>query len=120
MKNISDMDSDGYDGNLIRYMNPATGGFTLPTMSCELQLLKPGKITKSHRHTSTSLYHVFRGRGRTAVGEGYLEWAKGDSFVIPLWQWHHHENRAEEEAILFSINDRPVMEGLGLYREEKR
>lgn len=120
LKAIPEEESDTYDGNLIRYMNPITGGSTLPTMSCELQLLKPRKITKAHRHTSTALYHVFRGRGRTAVGEGHLEWAKGDSFVIPLWQWHHHENLAQEEAILFSINDRPVMEGLGLYREEQR
>ena len=49
---------------------------------------------------------------------GHLEWKQGDSFVIPLWQWHSHENLADEEAILFSINDRPVMEGLQLYREE--
>lgn len=111
-------ESDPHDGHLIRYINPATGGFTLPTMSCEVQLLRPGIATKPHRHTSTALYHVFRGRGRTAVGEGYLEWEKGDSFVVPLWQWHRHENSSGEEAILFSINDRPIMEALALYREE--
>ncbi len=118
LKNIKDSESDPYDGNLIRYVNPETGSFTLPTMSCEAQLLNPGKITSMHRHTSTALYHVFRGRGRTAVGEGHLEWEKGDSFVIPLWQWHRHENPFEEEAVLFSINDRPIMESLQLYREE--
>ncbi|MEK7341894.1 MAG: cupin domain-containing protein, partial [Candidatus Binatota bacterium] len=64
------------------------------------------------------LYHVFRGRGSTVVGEGRLEWKKGDSFVVPLWQWHYHENLSAEEAVLFSINDRPIMEKLDLYREE--
>ena len=59
-----------------------------------------------------------RGQGRTRVGEGYLEWSKGDSFVVPLWQWHAHENVANDEAVLLSINDRPVMESLQLYREE--
>ena len=118
LKAIPEKESDSYDGNLIRYINPIDGGFTLPTMSCELQLLKPGKKTKAHRHTSTSLYHVFQGRGSTVVGEGRLEWKKGDSFVIPLWQWHHHENLSAEEAVLFSINDRPIMEKLDLYREE--
>jgi gentisate 1,2-dioxygenase len=87
-------------------------------MSCEIQLLRPNQITKMHRHTSTAIYHVFKGRGRTAVGESFLEWEKGDSFVIPLWQWHSHENSFDEEAVLFSINDRPVMETLQLYREE--
>jgi gentisate 1,2-dioxygenase len=118
LKTMGDADHDPYDGLLLRYINPVTGGFTYPTMSCEIQLLKAKEKTKMHRHTSTALYHVFRGQGRTAVGEGHLEWKKGDSFVIPLWQWHWHENVADEEAILFTINDRPVMEALQLHREE--
>ena len=118
LKILSETDRDPYDGTLLRYINPATGGYTYPTMSCEIQLFRPKEITKLHRHTSTSIYHVFKGRGRTAVGERYLEWSKGDSFVIPLWQWHSHQNPFDEEAILFSINDRPVMETLQLYREE--
>ena len=118
LKTMSDSERDPYDGTLLRYINPATGGFTYPTMSCEIQLFKAGEKTRIHRHTSTALYHVFKGWGRTAVGEGHLEWKKGDSFVVPLWQPHSHENLSDEEAILFSINDRPVMEALQLYREE--
>lgn len=110
---------DPYEGILLRYVNPVTGSYTLPTMSCEIQLLPSAMKTKTHRHTSTTVYHVFRGKGRTAVGEGYLEWEKGDSFVVPQWQWHCHENRFNEDAVLFSINDRPVMEALELYREEE-
>ena len=118
LKTMSDSERDPYDGTLLRYINPATGGFTYPTMSCEIQLFKAREKTRIHRHTSTALYHVFKGWGRTAVGEGHLEWKKGDSFVVPLWQPHSHENLSDEEAILFSINDRPVMEALQLYREE--
>ena len=118
LKTMSDSERDPYDGTLLRYINPATGGFTYPTMSCEIQLFKAREKTRIHRHTSTALYHVFKGRGRTAVGEGHLEWKKGDSFVVPLWQPHSHENLSDEEALLFSINDRPVMEALQLYREE--
>ncbi len=118
LNTLKESEADPFDGHLIRYINPATGGFTLPTMSCEVQSLRPGIKTKAHRHTSTTLYHVFRGWGRTAVGEGHLEWEKGDSFVVPLWQWHRHENSSGEEAILFSINDRPIMQALELYREE--
>ena len=99
-------------------INPATGGYTYPTMSCEIQLFNSKESTKAHRHTSSALYHCFKGQGRTKVGEGYLEWRKGDTFVVPLWQWHAHENLGNDEAILFSLNDRPVMEALQLYREE--
>jgi 1-hydroxy-2-naphthoate dioxygenase len=115
---MADSARDPYDGGLLRYVNPVTGGYTLGTMSCEVQSFRPGEKTLEHRHTSTALYHVFRGKGRTAVGEGWLEWQKGDSFVIPLWQWHRHENNSSDEAVLFSMNDRPVMESLALYREE--
>ena len=118
LKAMGEGDRDPYDGTLLRYINPVTGGYTYPTMSCEVQLLNSKERTKTHRHTSTAIYHVFRGQGRTQVGEGYLDWKKGDTLVIPLWQWHCHENLSSEEAVLFSINDRPVMEALQLYREE--
>jgi gentisate 1,2-dioxygenase len=103
---------------LLRYINPVTSGYTYPTMSCEVQLFKGKESTKTHRHTSTAIYHVVRGQGRTRVGEGYLEWQQGDTFVVPLWQWHAHENLSNDEAVLFSINDRPIMDSLQLHREE--
>ncbi|HZD39338.1 MAG TPA: cupin domain-containing protein [Terriglobales bacterium] len=118
LRAIGDHDRDLFDGRLLRYINPATGGFTYPTMSCEIQLFKGKESTATHRHTSTAIFHVVRGQGRTRVGEGYLEWQQGDTFVVPLWQWHSHENLANDEAVLFSINDRPVMDALQLYREE--
>jgi gentisate 1,2-dioxygenase len=118
LRAMGDGDRDPYDGRLLRYINPVTGGYTYPTMSCEVQLFKGKESTKTHRHTSTAIYHVVRGRGRTRVGEGYLEWQQGDTFVVPLWQWHAHENLSNDEAVLFSINDRPIMDSLQLHREE--
>ena len=38
--------------------------------------------------------------------------------MVPLWQWHAHENLSNDEAVLFSINDRPIMDSLQLHREE--
>ena len=55
-------DRDPYDGTLLRYINPATGGYTYPTMSCEIQLFNAKEVTKAHRHTSTALYHALKGR----------------------------------------------------------
>jgi gentisate 1,2-dioxygenase len=118
LKSMGESDRDPYDGTLLCYINPSTGGYTYPTMSCEVQLFRAKEITKPHRHSSTAIYHVFKGQGRSRVGEGYLEWKKGDTFVVPLWQWHSHENLANDEAVLFSLNDRPVMDSLQLYREE--
>jgi gentisate 1,2-dioxygenase len=118
LRAMGDRERDPYDGRLLRYINPVSGGYTYPTMSCEIQLLKGKELTRAHRHTSTVIYHVVRGQGRTRVGEGYLEWKQGDTFVVPLWQSHAHENISDGEAVLFSLTDRPVMDALQLYREE--
>jgi gentisate 1,2-dioxygenase len=110
---------DPYEGYFIEYKNPLTGGSTLPTLSCGVQLLRPGQRTQSHRHTATVLYHAFRGSGTTVINSQPFHWDKGDSFVVPLWHWHEHANRATgEEAILFSMTDAPVLKPFGLYREQ--
>ncbi len=115
---LGEKPGDPFDGILLRFVNPLTGGSTLPTMSCEIQMLRPGEETRSHRHTSSAIYHVFKGTGFTVVGDSRHEWQEGDTFTIPFWQWHHHGNNARSEAVLFVMNDRPVMDAFGFYREE--
>ena len=90
----------------------------MPTFSCMIQLLRPHEKTQSHRHTSATVYHAFRGIGLTKVSANDLAWESSDIFVVPSWQWHSHENTTDEDAILFSITDRPATEALGLYREQ--
>jgi gentisate 1,2-dioxygenase len=110
---------DRFDGYLLDYRNPVTGGPTMTTIQCAVQLLTPRDETESHRHTSTVIYHIFRGKGATEIGERRFEWEQGDSFVVPLWCVHRHFNRSpSEEAILFSMSDVPVLKALDLYREE--
>jgi gentisate 1,2-dioxygenase len=53
-----------------------------------------------------------------SLGDTRHDWEEGDTFTIPYWQWHHHGNRSRNEAVLFAMNDRPVMEAFGFYREE--
>lgn len=120
LKALAMTEGDPYDGVLLHYINPRNGGPTLRTIGCEIQMLRAGEKTKFHRHTSSTIYHAFRGSGCTRVGETTLEWSQGDCFTVPLWSWHRHENKSDEEAILFSLTDRPVKEALGLYREEGR
>jgi len=114
----SETDGDPYNGLLLTYTHPITGGPTLPTFACELQLLTPKLHTKTHRHISTTIYQVFKGKGATEVDGQVLEWSEGDIFVIPPWAWHSHENRADDDSILYSMNDWPALKALGLYREE--
>jgi 1-hydroxy-2-naphthoate dioxygenase len=118
LSSLGENPGDPFEGVLLKCVNPLTNGPTLPTLSCEIQMLRPGEETKPHRHTSTVIYHAFRGKGFSIIDGIRWEWEQGDSFVVPLWQRHRHGNCGSEPAVLFSMNDRPVMESLGFYREE--
>jgi gentisate 1,2-dioxygenase len=121
LQSLADGAPHPYEGYAMEYVNPLTSGPTLPTLSCWIQMLRPGQRTQSHRHTSTVLYHAFRGSGTTVINGRPYHWEKGDSFVVPLWHWHEHANRSpNEDAILFSMNDAPVLKPFGLYREEEQ
>jgi gentisate 1,2-dioxygenase len=115
----SEQPDDPYDGIQVSFAHPLTGGATLPTFACELQLLTPHRKTKAHRHLSNTLYHVFRGTGTTMIDGQPFEWSQGDIFLVPPWCAHFHENRGGDDAILFSMDDWPATEALGLYREEE-
>ncbi len=115
---LAEEPGDPHDGIIVHYRNPRTGGWTLPSIACGMQMLRPGETLQDHRHTSTTIYHAFQGSGRTVIDGQVFEWEAGDSFVVPLWCTHHHENPSQASAYLFSLSDRPVTEAFGLYREE--
>jgi len=105
--------------DLVQEYKGMNDGPTLPTIACGQHMLRPGEVTKTRRRTSTGIFHVMRGQGKTVVNDTVLEWESGDFFVVPNWSWHRHENQsANEEAILFFMSDRPLLEPFGLYREE--
>jgi len=119
LRALADQPGSPYDGLALEYVNPVTGGPTLPTLSCWIQLLRPGEHTKKHRHTSSAVYFVAGGEGTTIVDGKALEWTKNDCFAVPNWAWHEHVNRSKtEEALLFSVNDSPIVSAFGHYREE--
>ncbi|MEU7898031.1 cupin domain-containing protein [Nonomuraea sp. NPDC049152] len=108
-----------YDGVIMEYTNPVTGGSVMPTMGAHMQLLRPGQATKAHRHTGSVIYTVAKGRGYSVIAGQRFEWKQGDIFCVPSWAWHEHANLDQsEDACLFSFNDFPVMNSLGFYREE--
>lgn len=119
LERLAKTSGDPFDGAALEFVNLATSGSTLPTMSCRVQMLRPNEKTKTHRHTSTSIYHAFRGTGTTVINGESFHWQKGDTFIVPLWSWHEHAIASStDEAILFSMHDEPILKAFGLYREE--
>lgn len=118
LQRLAEVDASPFDDVALEYTNPATGGHALRTMACWIQLLRPGIHTKAHRQTSSAVYHVFAGEGYSVIAGTRFDWRQGDFFAIPPWAWHEHVNAGSSEVVLFSIQDTPVFETLGLYREE--
>ena len=109
---------DPCDDLVLHYADPITGGPTLMTMDCELRRLRPGFKGRRERHTHAEIYHVLEGTGMTRIGDRNFDWTQGDTFVVPLWTWHDHENRSESSATLLTVSDKPVMQALGFDRHE--
>jgi gentisate 1,2-dioxygenase len=119
LNRLREYEGSPYDGIILEYINPLTGEPVTTTMSFFAQLLRPGEHTKRHRHTSSTAYCCFSGRGKTIVGDRVMEWGPNDMFVVPSWAWHEHVNaNASEDAILYSVSDVATLRKLGLYREE--
>ncbi len=115
-----EVEGDPCDGLQVLFSNPLTGGPTLPTYACEIQLFNPRQKAQTHRHNSTTVYNVYRGQGVTTIEGERFEWSQGDILIVPPWAWHSHENLADQDAILYSIGDWPAMQALALYREERQ
>ena len=108
-------DADKHHGFRLRYANPFNGGWSSPTMGAHLSLLPKGFKGESYRSTDATIFACLEGKGATKVGSETLEWSPKDVFVVPSWKPYAH--RAEQDAVLFSISDRPAQEALGIWRE---
>jgi gentisate 1,2-dioxygenase len=110
-------DWDPCHGLKLRYVNPATGDYAMPTMSTFMQLLPKGFAGAPYRSTDGTVFVCIEGKGETRVGDEVLAWGPRDVFMVPSWAVHRH--RASAEAVLFSFSDRAVQEKLGLWREAR-
>lgn len=112
-------DGSDFDGVMMNYVNPVTGGPVMQTIGASMQMLRPGERTRAHRHTGSFLYQCAKGRGYSIINGKRFDWQERDIFCVPSWAWHEHGNASDsEDACLFAFNDLPVMNALGLYREE--
>jgi gentisate 1,2-dioxygenase len=108
---------DRCHGLKLRYTNPVTGGYAMPTIGTFIQLLPKGFSTARYRSTDATVFVPFEGKGRSRVGDKVIEWKAKDIVVVPSWTWYSHE--ADEETVIFSYSDRPVQEKLDLFREDR-
>ena len=108
---------DACHGLKLKFTNPETGDFAMPTIGTFIQLLPKGFTSARYRSTDATVFAAIEGSGRTRIGDATFEWGPRDVFVVPSWQWVTHE--ADTDSVLFSFSDRPVQQKLDLFREDR-
>jgi gentisate 1,2-dioxygenase len=112
---------DAWDGIKLRYVNPLTGGWPMPTIGTFMQRLPAGFAGRAWRQTDGAVYSVVEGSGEVLVSNGQDEvrysFGPRDHFVIP--SWHTARLASSSGCVLFSFSDRPVHQALGIHSEER-
>ena len=86
--------------------NPALRGKSCITQSlyAGLQVIMPGEIAPSHRHTQSALRFVVEGLGAyTAVDGERTQMKPGDFIITPSWTFHDHGHQGRVDV------DQPVV-----------
>lgn len=92
--------------------NPALRGKSCITQSlyAGLQLLLPGEIAPSHRHTQSALRLVLEGEGAyTAVDGERTQMLPGDFVITPAMTWHDHGNPGDQPVVWLDGLDIPLV-----------
>jgi len=101
----------------MKFTNPVTGDWAMPTISTCMQLLPAGFATKPYRSTDGTIFSIIEGHGRSEIGSEIFAWRAKDTFVVPSWTPVRHF--PESEAVVFSFSDRAIQEKLGIWREQR-
>jgi gentisate 1,2-dioxygenase len=100
-----------------RFGRQVTFDAPLRTMRLHMHAHAAGTETASYRTTANNIYSVVSGSGRSTIDGTTFAWERGDVFVAPAWRAHRHT--IESDAVLFRVTDEPLMEMLGMLREEE-
>lgn len=84
-----------------------------PSLYAGLQLILPGELAPSHRHTQSALRFVVEGRGAyTAVDGERTTMEPGDFIITPSWTWHDHGSDADGPVVWLDGLDIPMVQFL--------
>ena len=101
--------------------NPSLRGtsFITPALYAGLQIINPGEVAPSHRHTPSALRFVVEGEGAyTAVGGQRIPMQPGDFVVTPPWAWHEHGNEGAAPVVWLDGLDTPFAQLFGAHFRE--
>jgi len=92
--------------------NPVEGNIysTVRTIVAAYQMIRPGEVARSHRHTPNALRLILEGRGTYTVVDGQqVEMRPGDVLLTPSWSWHSHFNSGADDCYWMDFLDVPLV-----------
>jgi gentisate 1,2-dioxygenase len=92
--------------------NPGLPGMSRITQSlyAGLQLILPGEIAHTHRHTASALRFILEGSGAyTSVDGERLSMKPGDFILTPFWSYHDHGNPGGDPVVWLDGLDIPTV-----------
>ncbi len=102
--------------------NPGLRGstFICNSLFTGLQIILPGEIAPSHRHSPSALRFIVEGEGAyTAVEGERTRMSPGDFIATPNWTWHDHGNEGTGPVVWMDGLDTPFAAMLGaMFRED--
>jgi gentisate 1,2-dioxygenase len=113
------LDAETGAWGLIHYRN-ASGNYISGTLGAHAEKVAASEESTARQDTCSYIYHVRSGAGKseitTASGETKtVEWNPHDTFAIPAWSRIVHRANDGEDAYLFVLSDRPLLERLNMY-----
>ena len=96
--------------------NPALAGQTAisDALFAGLQLIMPGEIAPTHRHSPAALRFIVEGTGAyTAINGEKAPMVPGDLILTPSLVWHDHGNTGGEPVVWLDGLDLPLVRFLG-------
>jgi gentisate 1,2-dioxygenase len=95
---------------------------TGPTLLARFLCIAPGDSLDLAPNATSALFYCLRGRGHTEVegagGTGTISWRQGDVVTLPGGSRARHG--AEESAVLYHVDDSPLLAYLGVEANEPR
>jgi len=92
--------------------NPGLSGMSRITQSlyAGLQLILPGEMAHSHRHSASALRFILEGTSAyTSVDGERMTMKPGDFILTPFWSFHDHGNPGSDPVIWLDGLDIPIV-----------
>ena len=89
---------------------------TARTFLMAVQMVKPGEVGETHRHTQNALRFIVQSTGAYTTSDGeQMVMEPGDLLLQPNWAWHGHINETSEPAIWLDVLDAPLNALMGAH-----